>query len=915
MGACSASGGGSEGPSRPALPPAPAPSSAAVSWTVHTLDNGLRIVVEEVHSSPAVAISLNVLTGSAGERPHEYAGAHFLEHMLYMGTPTRERGGIRNEMHDRGAQTGALTDYDRIEYWVTCQPDDFEQAIDGLSDGFHNMLLTKERVEKERTVIIDELEQRLDNNFTFALEECARLTFQPHPYARRKGGELPEARKLTLSDLESIRRDFYRPDNLVFIVSGDIGTAHAVDTIAKHFGADARPATPKAEPAAQPPARGFEHRFIERDAAQTYVVVGAPMPSMVHPDQAAVDMLIQFLHARIYTQLVVADKIASRVDIGVVNHRRLGFFHCTATAADHRLAGRVERVMLEQIHRLTRIPTPTAELNGWDEYAELAKFQRQFRMDHLFNQQDARARAGGLAWGAVEGTLDHWANYLERIDGVTLDDLGRTARIYFDKANLNTVIVGPAAARLTPEDEQARETALAALDFGKAPPDYDAVAPTSVATGWVETGLENGVRVLTKTSTDFPLVSFGIFTRGGAAEDPIGLEGRANLANTMLTLGAGESRRIDGTTQAAMDRAAFSTLIYGFGNNFEKSTGRAASQHVLTVARSDLEKALNMMSAAYLHPTYPEHELQAELEQQRGHVRAAADDLQSTAIRHARRLIYGERHPYAQEIYGNAASLRLLRREDLLDAYAEGLDPRRAVITFVGDITPREATTLARKAFGAWTPLARGGDAAPMQGVVPEFDRPAGGRHEFHMDKEQAFVVMGCQAVAYDDERYPAASMLAKVGAVRAFKELIYERKVGYSASVWLDSSMHGGGLFLYVHCQAEKVDAAIAELQALAEALATQPIPAEELAKAKANVIGGTRLSMQRAAAVARSAGGNAVVGLPPDHTERYLAAIAKLTPKQIRESAGGWLDPAALTLVIVRRDPNHVPKDRKSK
>jgi zinc protease len=468
------------------------------------------------------------------------------------------------------------------------------------------------------------------------------------------------------------------------------------------------------------------------------------------------------------------------------------------------------------------------------------------------------------------------------------------------------VVVGPSAARPSEAQVAARDAALHAIAWdGTAAPAWDRVAPTGVATGWRETTLETGLRVLVRTAPDFPLVTVGMFTPGGSTDDPLGLQGRAWIANSMLTVSAGAALRIDGTMGAPWTRARFGDLLGRLGNRYWKGTAREYSHHVLTVRRADLAAALDLLSAGYACPAYTEAELRTEVEEVLGALRNDADRLYESTLGHARRRVYGADHPFAVPARGRPDSVPRLTPAEVLDGYWAGIKPQGAVLVFDGDIPAQEAFDLARAAFGHWKPVPPAGTVvAPLQGVVPPFDAFTSGRTEHFADKEQAMVMLATPAVAYGTASYPAADLARSLLGEWAFKELIYDKKVGYSAGCVLEASRGGGACFLFVECGRDVRERAVTELRALVQRLVAQPVDAAEFARAQRRLVGGRPLQLQTGGARVFEAGANAVLGLAPDYTEEYLAAVQALTPAALHAAVREWLDPERLAEVHVHRD-----------
>lgn len=869
------------------------------------LPNGMTVVIEEVRSRPVVALSLNALGGSRDETPEEEGGAHFLEHMFYMGTETRRLGQLRDEIMDRGGSCNGLTDYDRTEYWALVRSEDFDLALDGLADGARNVLVKPEDVERERSIILDEIRQRIDDPQMFAREEAAALAFHPHPYARRRDGTADSIKRMGREDLAGIYRRHFRPDRLVLVITGDVDRERALAAVKAKFGTMEAVGAPPPRGANPAPGRGFEERFVSRDLAQAYVVLAAPAPGMAHPDAPAMDLATEFLRARLYTDLVLVKRIASSVTGSCVNSHDLGFLEFTCTPVRPELAPAVEQAALAQIAETAKIPTGRTD---WDEQAELARFQRTMRLSLAFDREEAAARRSWLVFGAVMGTLEHLATYEERLDAVTLADIGRVMRTYAGADGLNVVVCGPEAARATAEDLAKRAPLLEALRYPETP-DFGAVADPAGARGaWQESQLPNGLRVLVGTDPSFDLVSLALYTSGGSEADPPGREGRANLCNTMLSIGAAEGTRADGTRDDAWSRQRFSQVLNRLGLKFWKGSSRTYSHHLLSVARADLETAIDLLRAAYLRPTFPEAEIAIETGQTLGSLRADEDQIGSVAFAHARRLLYGASHLYARPDRGTLASVPRLTRDDCLECYRETFRPDRAVLVLYGNLTAREGRELARVGFGDWRPQPPpGGTQAPAP--APLTPAPPGpptpGEHVFPMDKAQAYVILCAPAVAREHPDFAAADFALRISSLRAFRELIYEKKVGYSAGGTLEAGRTGGGFFLFAQCAPEKIEVAKTELRGLAQRIVSRPIPPEEFEKMRRSILGERPIQMQRGVNRAAEAGAYVAYGLPPDHWQAEQGELMALTPAAVQAAVAKWLDPDKMTVVVVRRAP----------
>ncbi len=223
------------------------PASAGVfNPETFTLPNGMQVVVVENHRAPVVTHMVWYKIGSADEVPGKSGIAHFLEHLMFKGTPSVPPGEFSKIVARNGGQDNAFTSYDYTGYFQNLAKDRLELVMKMEADRMANLRLTDAEVNPERKVILEERRQTLDNSPAARLREQMRAAqFMASPYGRSIIGWEHEMRGLTTEDAIAWHRKYYAPNNAVLVVGGDITMAELKPLAEKYYGAIQARAVPE----------------------------------------------------------------------------------------------------------------------------------------------------------------------------------------------------------------------------------------------------------------------------------------------------------------------------------------------------------------------------------------------------------------------------------------------------------------------------------------------------------------------------------------------------------------------------------------------------------------------------------------------------------------------------------------------
>src|SRR5881396_3311117 len=209
------------------------PPTTAQKWI---LLNGLTIIVQEDRSAPVASVQAWCATGSIDEDQHLGAGlSHILEHMLFKGTKTRGKNKIAQKIQDVGGYINAYTSFDRTVFWIDVPKDGVAAALDVLADAMMNSTLPPAEYQKEQEVIRREFAMGMDDPDRMAGLLLFATAYQRHPYRFPVIGDLEIYNQLTQEQVMQYYKTRYVPNNLTFVVVGDVDAEKVRQRLAELF--------------------------------------------------------------------------------------------------------------------------------------------------------------------------------------------------------------------------------------------------------------------------------------------------------------------------------------------------------------------------------------------------------------------------------------------------------------------------------------------------------------------------------------------------------------------------------------------------------------------------------------------------------------------------------------------------------
>jgi zinc protease len=335
----------------------------------HRLANGLRVLLAERHGDPVVASVLFYPVGARTETEREAGLSHFLEHMMFKGTPRFGKGEVDRLTTELGGSNNAFTGHDHTAYWFELASDRWEAALELEADRMRHLSLEPAEFEAERAVVLEELAMGEDDPWRALIRRVEEALFPHHPYGRPIIGYPESLKRLAPADMRAYYERFYHPGNATLVVSGDIRPHAALGAIRKRF---AR--LPAGRPLSETDCyrRTLEEPAGEKRVVATWddpgrrLVVVFPAARVGTADDDALDVLATVLAggqlSRLHRRLVVEEGLATSISANNDSRVESGAFWLFAECAQEADPAQLEAALHAELARLVREPVPRAEL-------------------------------------------------------------------------------------------------------------------------------------------------------------------------------------------------------------------------------------------------------------------------------------------------------------------------------------------------------------------------------------------------------------------------------------------------------------------------------------------------------------------------------------------------------------------------
>ena len=823
-------------------------------------DNGLTLLVREDHSAPVVSAQAWVRAGSITEGPWMGAGvSHVLEHMLFKGTPARGVAQIAQEIENKGGYINAYTSFEQTVFYINIPSENWLTAVDILADCMQHATIPEAELLKEKQVILREMAMKNDDPNRRADRMLWATAYIAHPYRFPVIGYPDIYNRLTREDVVAYYKRHYVPNNIVFVVVGDVNAAEVeqkLRDLTKDFKQGA------IEPAfvpPEPPQLSLRERHEEMPMQLSQVDLAWHIPAVTHPDVYPLDVLAIVLgqgkSSRLYGELRQKRGLVHGIEASSYTPGYPGIFVIEAsTDPDKREAATA--AIREQVKALVENPVSEAELQ------KAIKISTSNYLDRLKTMQ---GQASDIAQNEfLVGDPNFSDVYLENLRKVTRDDLQRVIQKYFTDNNLTITSLNPTGTLGKEKTAAAVRTEIEIKKFD----------------------LPNGLRLLVREDPKLPLVDFRALLKGGVIAETDANNGITKLTARLLMKGT--------KTRTAEQIAETMESVGGDISYFSGNNSFGVSAHSLS---EDFDRTLDLLADVLENPVFPGDMLDRERAVQVSEFKAEQDQILRQGQQVLREALY-QQHPYRLNVLGKPGTLAKLTRADLADFHRRFIVPNNIVLTIFGNVNADEVRRKVEAKFGGMKPVKL---EFPRTG--PETLKTDARKVE-NAPKEQAVLLIGYSGVdMFSKDRFPlelldeAYSGQGSRLFLRIRDELGLCYYVGANDLVGLDP----GYFAFYVGTTPQNVDTCEKEIFAELDKLKTDGLSDEELTRAKNSVIGQRRVQMQDNAQLSMLVGLDELYGLGYDFFKTVDDKYRAVTLDDIKRVANKYFADKPHAVVVV--------------
>lgn len=413
------------------------------------LDNGLQIMLKEIHTAPIISQWLWYRVGSRNEKPGLTGISHWVEHMQFKGTTQFPAGSLEQTIARLGGYWNAMTYIDWTTYYATMPAKDIDSVLVIEADRMFNSLFIPREVEAERMVIISERQGNENEPLFLLSEQMQAAAFNEHPYGQETIGALADLEKINRDDLYQHYKNYYAPNNAVLALAGDFETNKIIDRIRELYAPIPSSIIPSWTPLSEPKKTEEQKINLKGPGDTTYVQLAYIVPQATHPDFYALMVLDSLLcgasslnmfgggisnkTSRLYRALVDGE-----VAVSVFGSLQATIdpFLYTILLTIHPQKNPTEAIRLvdQEIIRLQQERPKLEELN---------RAVKQARALFAYGSESISNQAFWMGYAQMYADYDWFLNYLENLQNVTPEQVQDAAQNYLQKSNRLQGIYSP----------------------------------------------------------------------------------------------------------------------------------------------------------------------------------------------------------------------------------------------------------------------------------------------------------------------------------------------------------------------------------------------------------------------------------------------------------------------------------------
>jgi len=863
--------------------------------TEYAFPNGLHVLLFPDNSKPKITVNVVYKVGSRNEAYGETGMAHLLEHMTFKSAADGRE--IFKELTDRAAGNfNGQTSFDQTMYFETVNASDenLKWALGLEQDRMVNMTITQKDLSTEMTVVRNEMESGENNPTNILVERVMAAAYNFHNYGKTVIGARTDVERVPASSLKVFYTKYYQPDDADLIIAGQFDESKALAMVAETIGSIPKPERVLAQPYTVEPTQEGERSVILRRVGNLQAVMAAyHVPSGLHPDMAAVNVMAQVLGApqtgRLYKALVDSQK-AVAATMSARDQHDPGVAMAIVRLKPDQSIDEAQQILLKTVEGLGTDP-PT------QEEVDRAKARILKNIELALTNSESIA----IMLGRYVGDGDWRALFLDRdeVSNVTVADVTRVAKAYLKSSNrtlgefIPTIAPDRAEIPATPDDAARFKDYKggAAIQQGEV---FDPT-PKNVEARVIRATLPNGLKlVMLPKKTRGGTVVAAINVRFGDEKSLFDKSTAGAMTGALLMRGTKNKSRQQ--IQDETDKLKAQISVSGDVNS--------ASANIRTL-EANLADSLRFARELLREPSFPESEFEQIRQQRIAAAESGKTEPNTLAFIDLSRH-FSARYPrgdtrYEPTIDEQIEDLKKVTLDDVRQFYSKFYGAGEGEIVISGQFDAVQMKKLVTELFGDWK------SASSYKRIDNPYDKIAQFNDKIETpDKQNALFLVGMPMKMTDDDAdYAALTIAGEVfgGTTNSwlFERIRVKDGLSYGANAYFsiptkDDGAQLSGSAIAAPQNMPKVEADFND--ELARAL-KDGFKADEVEKAKKTWLDEQAQARTEDSSIAYTLMERERWGRTLMWDAKLEAAVAALTAEQVSAAFKRHVDPAAVSIV----------------
>jgi len=771
--------------------------------TYATLGNGMKLVLKENHSTPMITSVVFVNAGARYENEKTNGMTHFLEHLLFDGTETRNRLQVTETIEEYGGYINAFTRKDLTAYLVLMPKDYIDTGLAVQSDQLFNSVIPESELPKERKIVIEEIRKSNDVPSTLVDYYFNEVVYEGTPYARTVLGTEDHISNMAREDIVEYYEKYYIPNNMIALIIGDFDTDAMIAKFDSYFGQTEKEKMPKIELVNFLIPEGRNLNETTLPTKNYHVDLAFPAPHYTDHDYYPYYMMVEYMSSGETSPLTkdIVDKgLASSVSAYLETQKDFSLMHVSAVTDSPENA----RAVVWEIERI--LGSPEEITPGFKAFNGLIVSKKT---QEIYLREKLHYYGFIIAPMMVSTGYEFVETMIDSLETVEPIEIANLSERYFSPIRYIGTLVSP--------EEKASEQLM-----------------TATSSDSRKVTLDNGLEVIIDQSPDSRVFAVNIFGKNRAAMEPAGKDGITDFLNRMLEKGTQEH-----------DKEALAEELSNIGANLtvtdnpyipydDRYTSRQYSFIKFETIDDFASRGIDLLAEMLINPALDSAEVAAVKREMAAALGMASGSTYQNARNGFYKAMFGKNHPFSKIPLGTHRTVMVITANDLRAYHEKYYAPNNMIMTICTNLDADWVLDKIRATFGKMDYVAQEEvdikPPATPEGVVAV---------NIPMDKEQAYIYLGGPTIGINDPDFAALDVATEILSSRLALELREVQGLAYSVGAGLATAKNFGWFLVSMGTGVENYQVAYDGILGEIRRIQSEPVTEAEIRKARNSIQG----------------------------------------------------------------------------